>query len=114
MSLIYIGVPAPTNVKATVLTSTPHSVEVTWDQSSDFTGYLVSCISTASYAGAKIEIVKGGDTTSHTLTNLVENTPYNITVQGLTKDGTKSDYSTKVSISTGKAGMYIRNYVSST
>ena len=85
--------------------SSSHSVEVTWDQSSDFTGYLVSCISTASYAGAKIDIVKDGETTSHTLNNLVENTPYNITVQGLTKDGTKSDYSTQVSITTRKAGM---------
>ena len=85
--------------------SSSHSVEVTWDQSSDFTGYLVSCVSTASYAGAKIDIVKDGETTRHTLNNLVENTPYNITVQGLTKDGTKSDYSTQVSITTRKAGM---------
>ena len=104
---MYIGVPAPTNVKASVLKSRSHSVDVTWDLSSDFTGYLVSCISTASYAGAKIEIVKGGDTTSHTLNNLVENTPYDITVQGLTKDGTKSDYSTQISITTRKAGTYI-------
>ena len=108
---MYIGVPAPTNVKAIVSASRADSAEVTWDQSSDFTGYLVTCISSASYAGAKVEIVKDGDTTSYTLTNLVENTPYDITVQGLTKDGTKSDYSKQISIRTRKAGMYVKYVV---
>ena len=99
---MYIGIPAPTNVKATVLTS--FSVEVTWDQSPEATGYLISCISPASYAANKNLIVRGGDTTSHTFTNLIENTPYNITVQSLTRDGRKSDYSIEVSIKTQKAG----------
>ena len=94
--------PAPTNVKATVLT--PNSVEVTWDQSSDVTGYLISCNSTTSYAGGKNKMVNGGDTTSYTLTDLVENTPYDITVQGIIVDGRKSDFSTDVSILTQKAG----------
>ena len=86
--------------------STPNSVEVTWDQSPnhDVTGYLVSCSSTASYAGNKNVIVNGGDTTSYTITDLVENTPYVITVQGLTSDGGKSDYSPDLPIITKKDG----------
>ena len=109
---IYVGLPAPTNVKATVLT--PYSVEVTWDQSPDHdvTGYLISCTTTASYAGDKSVTVNVGDTTSHTITDLVENTPYDIIVQSITRDGRKSDYSTEVSIITQKAGKYIRNTVS--
>ena len=97
-----VDLPAPTNVKATVLT--PNSVEVTWDQSPNVTCYLISCTSPASYAGNKSVIANGGDTTTHTVTDLVENTPYEITVQGLTKDNRKSDPSTKVSIKTQKAG----------
>ena len=104
MSLIYIGSPAPTNARATVLT--PNSVEVTWDQSPDVTGYFISCASPASYAGAKNEMVKGGDTTSFILTKLVENTPYDITVQGLNRDGRKSQCSDEISITTQKSGMH--------
>ena len=83
---------------------TPNSVKVTWDRSPAITDYLISCTSTAAYAGGKNVIENGGDTTSHTLTNLVENTPYDITVQGLTGDGRKSDYSTKILITTQKVG----------
>ena len=114
MSLMYVhpvGLLAPTNVKAAVLTY--NSVEVTWDQSPDVSDYLISCTSPASYAGAKTVIKNGGDTTSHTLTNLVENTIYDITVQGLTRDGRKSDHSTKVTVITLKAGKwYICNIIS--
>ena len=83
---------------------TCNSVEVTWDQSPDVTGYLISCTSPASYAGGKSVIVDGGDTTNFPLTKLVENTPYDITVQGITKDGRKGEQSTKQSITTVKAG----------
>ena len=83
---------------------TADSVKVTWDRSSDFTGYLVSCTSSASYAGAKNPIVYGADATSHTITNLVENTPYVITVQGLTRDGKKSLCSNEVKVETFTAG----------
>ena len=96
---------------------TPNSVEVTWDQSSDVTGYFISCTSTASYAGVKNVMVNRGDATSHTFTNLVENTPYDITVQGITRDGRKSDHSDIESIITQKAGKlcmlvsYVSEYV---
>ena len=100
--IINVGLPAPTNVKATVLTA--NSVEVTWDRSSDFTGYLVSCTSPASYAGAKKPIVNGGDNTNHILKNLVQNTPYVITVQGLTRDGRKSLCSDEMKVETFTAG----------
>ena len=99
---MYVGLPAPTNVNATVLT--PNTVEVTWDQSPDVTGYLISCTSSASYASGKSVRVTGGDTTIHTLTDLVENTPYDIHLHGLTSKGRKSDCSTKVPIITQKAG----------
>ena len=83
---------------------TPNNVEVTWDQSPDVIGYLISCTSSAAYAGAKNVIVNGGDNTSHTFTNMIENTPYAITVQGLTGDGRMSDHSTEVAITTQKVG----------
>ena len=99
---MYVGFPAPINVKATVLT--PTSVEVTWDQSTGVTGYLISCTSPASYAGGKNVTVNGGDTATYILKNLVENTPYDIMVQGITRDGRQSDHSSEVSIKTQKAG----------
>ena len=101
ISLMCVDLPAPTNVKAEVLTS--NTVEVAWDQSSEVTSYFVSCISTASYAGGKNAIVHG-DNTSCTFINLVENTPYDITVQSLTRDGRKGDHSAEVSVITQKAG----------
>ena len=85
---------------------TPNSVEVTWDQLSGVTGYFVSCTTTASYAGNKNAVITGGNTTSHTLTDLVENTPYDITVLGLTRDGRNSECSTEVSIITQKTGKW--------
>ena len=102
MLCINVGLPAPSSVDAIALP--PHSIKVTWDQSTDVTGYLISCTTTASYAGNKNVIVNGGDTTSHILTNLVKSTCYTITVQGFTRDGRKSDQSNKVSVKTLKAG----------
>ena len=99
---MYLGLPAPTNVKATELTH--NSIKVTWDEIPDFSDYLVSCTSPASYAGNKNVMVNGVDTTSHTLTNLVENTTYVVTVQGFTKDGRISDQSGEIPITTEKAG----------
>ena len=99
---IHVDLPAPTNVKATVLCA--NSVEVTWDQPSGVSGYLISCTSLVSYAGNKNVMVNGGNTTSYSLTNLVENTPYNITVQGLTKNGRESEHSNVVSIKTATTG----------
>ena len=51
-------------------------------------------------------LVNGGGTTCHTLTDLVENTPYDITVQGIAEDGRKSDLSTEVPITTQKDGKW--------
>ena len=91
---------------------TPNSVEVTWDKSPDAIGYIILCTTTASYAGGKSVIVNGSDTTSHTLTNLIENTLYVITVQGLTRDGRKSPCSDEVSVKTSTAGKwYIHSYI---
>ena len=102
MVTIYVDLPAPTNVKATVLT--PNQVKVTWDQSPKVTGYFISCTSPASYAGVKNAVVNGGNVTNHIITKLVENTPYYITVQGLTSDGRKSDPSTEKTLITQKTG----------
>ena len=83
---------------------TPNSVKVTWDRSPRATGYLISYTTTASCAGDKNARVNDGDTTSHILTNLVENAPYMITVQSLTGTGRYSDTSTSVSVIIRKAG----------
>ena len=101
INIVIIGLPAPTNVIATVLT--PNSVEVTWDQLSNVTGYFITCTTADSYDGDKNVIVHGGDTTNHTFTDLVENIPYNIIVQGITGDGRKGEHSTTVSLITQKA-----------
>ena len=100
--LMYIGLLAPTNVKAEALTS--NSVEVKWDQSLDAIGYFISCTSPASYAGNKNAVENGGDNTSHIFKELVENTPYVITVQSLIRDGKKSPCSDKVSVKTSTPG----------
>ena len=89
-----------TNVRATV--STPRSVEVTWypSPSSNITGYLISYTTSASYTSGGNVTVNGRDTTSHTLTNLEENTLYTITVQATTDDNRMSAYSNEVSVTT--------------
>ena len=97
---MYIGIPAPTNVRATVLTS--HSVEVTWDESSsaDVTGYLISYAATASCTSGESMTVNGRSNTSGTLFNLEKSTPYTITVQATTRDNQMSGNSNEVSVTT--------------
>ena len=75
---------------------TPNSVQITWDQlAAGVTGYVISCTS-ALNDGRQTVTVNVGDTTSHILTDLVENTPYNITVQGRTSNGRQGDKSTVI------------------
>ena len=92
---MYIDLPAPTNVRATVLT--PYSVEVNWDQLSDVNGYLICYNSNAS--NARI-LLSGGSATSLTLTNLEQNTQYTITVQANSSDNIMSVKSDEVSVTT--------------
>ena len=94
----YIATQPPTNVSATVLT--PRSVEVAWSVSSspDGTGYLISYTTTASYTSDGNATVNGRSTTSHTLSNLEENTPYTITVQANSNNGNAN--SNAVSVTT--------------
>ena len=110
--LIYVGLPAPTNVRATVLSHC--SVEVTWDELSDATEYIISYSTTASNINDGNVTVKGGSTTCHTLTNLEGNTPYIITVQATASDSRKSALSSEVSLVThaaGKSYTYILNKI---
>ena len=81
---------------------TPRSVVVTWVQSSSpiVTGYLISYTTSASYTTGGNVTVNGLGTTSHTLTNLEENTLYIITVQATTDDDRVSAYSNEVSVTT--------------
>ena len=92
---MYIDLPAPTNVRATVLTS--YSVEVNWDQLSDVNGYLICYNSNASN---KRLLVNGDSATSHTLTNLQQNTQYTISVQANSGDNRMSVKSNEVSVTT--------------
>jgi len=93
----------PTNVDATV--TSPRSVKVTWDESTSVTatGYLISYTTTASYTSGGSMMVTGRGTTSVTLTNLEENTPYTITVQ-TDSSGTLSGNSDVVSVTTWTDG----------
>ena len=100
----YVEVPAPTNVRATVLT--PYSVEVTWDQLSDVTGYLISYTNTASNSSVT---VNDGSTTHYILINLEQNTQYIITVQATTSGNRMSVKSNEVSVTTYADG---KRYIS--
>ena len=95
----YIGTTVPTNVSATVLTS--RSIKIMWNQSSllGITGYIISYTTNASYTGGGSVTLNGGDTTSHTLTNLEEYTHYVIIVQA-TSNSSISPASNKVSVTT--------------
>ena len=96
--IIYVGVLPLTNVRTIVLT--PHSVEVTWDPSPSpgITSYLISYTTTASYtSGGSVSV--DGTTTSHTLTNLEEDTLYIITVQATNSSGVSAN-SNEVSVTT--------------
>ena len=96
---LFVGLSAPNNVKATVLS---HScVEVTWDQLSNITEYIIFYSTTASHTSGGSVTVKG---TSGTLSGLVDNTPYAITVQAMSGDSRKNAVSSEVSIITHAAG----------
>jgi len=79
----------------------PHTIKVTWDQtsSSSVTGYFISYTTTASYTSGGSVTVNGGSTTSGTLTNLEENTLYTITVQAISNSRTSRN-SNEVSVTT--------------
>ena len=93
---MYLELPAPTNVKATALSS--NSVEVTWDQSSGATGYAISYITT----DEQCVTVKRDSSISRTLYDLKDDTDYFITVQGTTDEGKKGVESDKASVKTPK------------
>ena len=110
--VIYVDLPAPNNVRATVLSQS--SVEVMWDQLSDATEYTISYSTTALHIAGGSVTVKGGSTTSHTLKNLERNIPITFTVQATTSDGRKSAVSSEVTVIThaaGKSHSYIINII---
>ena len=97
---ICVAISTATDVRAIAVTS--RSVEVTWKVSSTsgIIGYLISYHTTASYASSGSVTVNGGSTTSHTLTNLEEDTLYTITVQATSSDNRMSANSNEVSVRT--------------
>ena len=97
--LLCVAVLPPTNVQETVIGS--RSIQVSWGPSPNVTvtGYLISYTTTASYAVNGNVTVNGRSTTSGTLNNLEEDTPYNITVQAISVNGTSAN-SNKVSVTT--------------
>ena len=107
MWVFLVAAGPPGNIRATV--TSPHSVEVTWDQlpSANVTGYLISYTTTASYISISSRsgsvMVTGRSTTSVILTNLEEDTPYTITVQTVSS-GTLSGNSDVVSVTTWTDG----------
>ena len=100
--VIFTDLPAPNNVRATVISHS--SVEVTWDQLSDATEYIISYSTIASHISGECVTVKGGSTTIVTLKNLEGSSSYIITVQATASDGRKSAVSSEVSVITHAAG----------
>ena len=72
---------------------------VKWNTSAGATSYLISYNVTG---GPTLPSVDAGNATTHTLTHLMVNTSYEITVKGCARDGTKSNHSNKASVRTGK------------
>ena len=106
--LIYVDLPAPSNVRATVLSHC--SVEVTWDELFDATEYVISYSTTKEHITCGNVIVKGASTTRYTFNNLEENTPYIITVQATASDSRKSAVSSELSLvahAAGKSQTYV-------
>ena len=106
--IIHVDLPAPTNVRATVLSHC--SVEVKWDQLPDATEYTILYTSTASHISSDNRTTKVSSITNYTLTNLEGNTPYIITVQATASDGRKSALSNKVLIRTGKSNITLQKF----
>ena len=94
--VIIVDLPAP-NITTGVVTH--DSIEVKWNASAGATSYFISYNVTG---GTTLPPVNTGDVTSYTLTNLMVITSYEITVQGETTNGRKSNLSNKVSVITGK------------
>ena len=102
----------PNNVRATVLT--PRSVRITWNPSSSLsnvTAYLITYTTSASYTSDGNLTVNGTDTASGTLTDLEENTLYDISVQSISVNGIISSESNEVSVTTYTDGMYIMHVI---
>ena len=105
---LYVAVLPPTNVRAIVATS--RSILTIWEpsSSSNVTGYLISYTTTALYASGGNVAVNYGNATSCTLTNLEEDTLYNITVQATTNDNRMSANDNKLLVKTYTDGkLYI-------
>ena len=81
---------------------TSRSIQITWEpsSSSDVVDYLISYTTTASHASGGNITVDGGSTTSDILTNLEEDSLYNITVQATTSNNVVSIPSNEVSVRT--------------
>ena len=97
---------APSIVNATTLTS--RSVVVTWTpftSLTNYTGYLISYTTNASYTTGGSVMVDGVSTMSVILTNLEESTLYTTTVQGVGDNGVFSSNSSEVSTATYTDGM---------
>ena len=99
-SIIYVDVRPPTGVNVEVLT--PHTIKVTWNQStfSDVFGYLISYITPATYAINGSKIVNGGSTTNVALNNLEEDTAYTITIRTININFVPSANSDEVPVRT--------------
>ena len=106
MSLyIYVGILAPTNVRAEALTS--HSIEVRWDESSspDVTGYIITFATNDDLRTTGESVtVNGHSNTSGILSNLEKGTSYTITVQATASDNRMSGKSSEVLVATHTDG----------
>ena len=95
---------APSNVRATVLTS--QSIDVSWDAfsaSSGVTGYFISYTTNALYTTGGTVNITDVNTASYILTDLEEDTHYTINLRAVSNSG-KSDNGTEVSLITYTAG----------
>ena len=82
---------------------TSHSVRVTWNPSSllsNVTAYFITYTTNASYTSDGNLTVNGTDAASGILTDLEENTLYDITVQSISVNGIISSESNEVSVTT--------------
>ena len=81
----------------TAVQDSPTSIRVSWTPSSDATGYMIHYTSSRGDSGS--EDVSGGHSDSHTLTGLVKEDTYNISIMATSHTLSSSPITVEITLS---------------
>ena len=82
--VVIVALPAPTGVNVKEVKST--AIKITWQPLAGASGYIISYNKTGSGSNGQNKQVVDNNTTHYDLTDLEENTSYDINVEGYTED----------------------------